>query len=278
MTAVPEDFVTSSCIGRDVHFGGELGNQLFQIAAVLGYAERHGVRPLFHPWRCAFSGRDYGRLFPALEQRDGLRPEQVFEQRSFRHGPIPRRHRCDLRGMFQSEKFFPENRERLREIFAAPPAIAARVDEVVRAHGLGEFSALHLRYYDRPVRDQTPVLHTLPDHYHLAALERMGRDLPVAVVTNNPARAGLLARRHLGGVRHVVLSAPDPLVDFYLLARAARLGISNSSFGWWAGWLNRTAPTVHAPDRRKWFSFLARADPYWDTADLYGPRFTEVAF
>lgn len=271
-----DDFVTSSCIGRDVLYGGEFGNQLFQTAAVLGYAERHGVRPLFHPWRCAFSGRDYGRLFTRLEQCEDIRPEHVFEQRSFRHEPIPHRPRCDLRGTFQSERFFPEDRARLRGLLAAPPGIAERVGRVAR--GLGDFVALHVRYYDRPHRDQTPVLHTLPDHYWLAAIARMDPTPPLVLVTNSPARASRFARRHLRGRDYRVQSDPDPLVDFYLLTRARQLAVASTSFGWWAGWLNQVAPTVFAPDRRKWFSFLARADPYWDTADLYGSRFTELPF
>jgi hypothetical protein len=98
------------------------------------------------------------------------------------------------------------------------------------------------------------------------------------LVTNNAFLASLFAQRDLQGTKLMVQSYADPLIDFYLLTRSRELAIGTSSFGWWAGWLNETASTVFAPDRRKWFSFLARNDPYWDTTDLYSARFTQVGF
>ena len=115
------DTVTSTCIGRDVPFGGEFGNQLFQIAAVLGYAERHGCTPAFHPWRCVFSGRDYGALYPKLPYTDAIRVGSVLVQRTSRYEVLPHRPRCDLQGMFQSERFFPSDHALLRDILACPP-------------------------------------------------------------------------------------------------------------------------------------------------------------
>lgn len=278
MSAVPSAIATSSCIGREVHFAGEFGNQLFQIAVVLGYAEAHGFLPVFPPWKCVFSGRDYGALFPALDYRDDIATRHLFEQSGFPHEVIPRLDDCDLRGMFQSEKFFPRDKAALRRIFAAPAAIAALVDQIIAEKNLGVFSALHLRYYDRPGQDATPVTYTLPDHYNLKALEKLDPETPLVLVTNHAARAWLFARQHLAHLRPVIQCHADPLVDFYLLTRASHLAIGNSSFGWWAGYLNETAPTVYGPTRRKWFSFVARDEPYWATDDLYSSRFTELSF
>src|SRR6476620_10699527 len=69
------DVVTSSGLGGY----GELGNQMFQVAAVLAYAAKTGKIASLPPWTCKISGRDYTRLFHHSVRQDllTLRPEGV---------------------------------------------------------------------------------------------------------------------------------------------------------------------------------------------------------
>jgi len=41
--------------------------------------------------------------------------------------------------------------------------------------------------------------------------------------------------------------------DFYMLTQAKYMIIPNSSFSWWAAWLNQNEPITIAPDR--WFNY-----------------------
>jgi len=59
--------------------------------------------------------------------------------------------------------------------------------------------------------------------------------------------------------------------DFYVVNQAKWLILSNSSFGWWAGWLNIYANKIIAP---KYWSRHNVSDGYWSTGDAYTRCFT----
>lgn len=59
--------------------------------------------------------------------------------------------------------------------------------------------------------------------------------------------------------------------DFYVVNQAKWLILSNSSFGWWCGWLNTTANLMIAP---KYWARHNISDGYWGTGDMYTTTFT----
>lgn len=54
--------------------------------------------------------------------------------------------------------------------------------------------------------------------------------------------------------------------DFYVVNQAKWLIISNSSFGWWAAWLNQNTKLTIAP---KYWSRHNVSNGYWATGDIY---------
>lgn len=54
--------------------------------------------------------------------------------------------------------------------------------------------------------------------------------------------------------------------DFYVVNQAKWLIISNSSFGWWAAWLNTKCNKILAP---KYWARHNVSDGYWATGDVY---------
>lgn len=59
--------------------------------------------------------------------------------------------------------------------------------------------------------------------------------------------------------------------DFYVVNKAKWLIISNSSFGWWAAWLNKEVNKIIAP---KYWARHNVSDGYWATGDAYTRCFT----
>lgn len=58
--------------------------------------------------------------------------------------------------------------------------------------------------------------------------------------------------------------------DFYVVNQSKWVIISNSTFGWWAAWLNTTANKIIAP---KYFSAHNTSDGFWGVGEVYSKRF-----
>ena len=269
------DFVTASCIGRR----GEFGNQLFQIAAVLGHAHRKGIEAVFRPWTCSLVGvRDYSVHYPNLNYRNHIHPLNTYEELRFAYDEIPSRPALDLIGSFQSEKYFLEIRDRVKELFREPAAIGAEVTALLKTRNISDYAVLQMRYNDRDGIDHNVLMHNLPEHYFIEAAKLLPKDGKIVIVTNSPTRGSLFAKRHLRDRDYLVSSSRNSLVDFYLITRARAVVISNSTFGWWGAYLNKNVDRVYAPLVRRWFGFPTRLDPRWSTEDLYPAHFVEVPF
>jgi hypothetical protein len=97
-----------------VVLGSGLGNRFFQVAAMLGYAERHGHTPVFVE---AFIGDNpshpgpYGilDLFPSIPiLRESVEWDTIKEVEEFTYRPFPSRTgHVRLLGSFQSHLYFP---------------------------------------------------------------------------------------------------------------------------------------------------------------------------
>jgi len=59
--------------------------------------------------------------------------------------------------------------------------------------------------------------------------------------------------------------------DFYVVNQAKWLIISNSTFGWWAAWLNNTANKILAP---KYFAAHNFSNGFWSVGESYTKKFS----
>jgi hypothetical protein len=59
--------------------------------------------------------------------------------------------------------------------------------------------------------------------------------------------------------------------DYYVVNQAKWLIISNSTFGWWAAWLNENTNKIIAP---KYWARHNVSDGYWSVGDSYTRCFT----
>jgi hypothetical protein len=61
--------------------------------------------------------------------------------------------------------------------------------------------------------------------------------------------------------------------DFYVVNKSKWLIISNSTFGWWAAWLNQDAKKILAP---KYFGSHNLSDGYWCVGEIFTSKFDYV--
>jgi len=257
---------------------GQFGNQLFFIAAVLGYAKRFDCQPILPRWFCVMRRRDYGELFPKIEKyRGDMNGTEVKVERCA-YGSVPFVYDADLNGFFQSEKNFDNVKDEIRELFSEPPAIANALDEYCREHGLSRFNAMHFRFYTSPDTDgfgQNETHVPLPDWYFLEAIERLSDGAPIVIATDDKERLrSFIERTRAKGIFHILTFA-DALLDFYMIARAEKIAIANSSFSWWAAYLSE-AKEIYAPPHSIWFSGPLASLPRLDMSDLYPAQFKEI--
>jgi hypothetical protein len=162
-----------------------------------------------------------------------------------------------LHGMFQSEKFFAPVAGEIRDCFrfrTPPPPAAADLAERIRS---GPSAAVHFRRGDY-VRDAAYArLIGTPDlDYYRRAIQLIRQRSPAATLyifsDDIDAVAGEFTP---AGAHHFV--RPDPAwsdaESLRLMSLCDHCVIANSTFSWWAAWLNPSVDKlVIAPD--PWFS------------------------
>lgn len=263
---------------------GRLGNQMFQYAAARGLAARLGV-PVALDTRGAIR-RGEGvltRVFDLpLAEPDRLPPDRKEAPlayglwRLFGRNPRFRRERglgynsgfeswgddSYLHGYWQSERYFAHVADAIRRDFAFPAFSNAQNEEMAAQIGDSLAISLHVRRGDY----LTLGAHAVCDEaYYAAALERVLDGLSgtprVFVFSDDPD----WAKENLPlPVEKIVVDFNGPETDFEdmrLMSLCLHNIIGNSSFSWWAAWLNAHAdkrvagpvqwfgnPKLHNPD------------------------------
>lgn len=273
---------------------GRLGNQMFQYAAARALADRCGSDVALDRRTALERGEGVlTRVFELeLVDPDPLPPARRAAPLSYAmwrvagRRPTFRRERglgfnpafetwgdgSYLHGYFQSERYFQSSAARIREDFAFPHFSSAQNAEMA-ARVMDETSiSLHVRRGDYLAQRAHPLC---DQAYYDAALAQVLDGLQgnptVFVFSDEPdwARDNLQVP-----VEKVVIDFNGPDQDFEdmrLMSLCRHNVIANSSFSWWAAWLNRSpAKRVAAP--LLWFG-----DPKLSNPDILPSDWLPIA-
>ena len=269
---------------------GRLGNQMFQYAVGRALADRAGV-PLALDSRGAIL-RGEGvltRVFdleladpvhlPPLKQTNPLR-YAIWRGIGQKVGAKPyfRRERglgynpafedwgdnSYLHGYWQSQKYFQNSAERIRSDFTFPAFSNQQNSEMAARIAESTAISLHVRRGDY----LTFAAHVLCDQaYYDAALAKVLDGLqgdPIVYVFSDDPQ---WAKDNLSlPCEKVVVDFNGPETDFEdmrLMSLCQHNIIGNSSFSWWAAWLNQT-PGRRVAGPAKWFG-----DPKLSNPDIF---------
>jgi hypothetical protein len=251
---------------------GNLGNQLFQFAALRGIAANRGYTWQMPP-EDSTRVHDYAiqRLFSLnsiTELNVGYSPFETylpvngdgenstdyhFDSNFFNNCPD----NVNINGFFQSEKYFKHISSKLKaDLQFKQNFIDLEIEKLSQFDY--DFIALHIRrgdYLHFP--EHHPVLDT---SYYIEALADCP-DLPIVVFTND--KDWVLKSKFLDKFNYIVSDFSDYGHDLYLMTKAKKVIIANSSFSWWGAWLS-DATEIFAP--KKWFGPKLS---HQDTSDLY---------
>jgi hypothetical protein len=284
-----------------VRLQGGLGNQLFQYAAARHLAQAHGttlaldVTSLAGRLVSAGSGqpqrqfelnalRTKGAIWrlptKPLATRIGIKVSERLPSRLAPWFGVFREHHFHfsrtffnlpsdiyLIGYFQSERYFSAVAETIREelqpcderLLHQAQLDIARVRRPDRC-----LVSVHLRRTDYLAAAAIGEVHGLGDDYYGPAMARFGPNVDFLVFSDDLA----WCRNNMRGDNIFYCSTGRALDDLLRMSLCDHHIIANSTFSWWAAWLDRKASKIVIAPRR-WFG--PASSHYNETADLLPP-------
>lgn len=279
-----------------VELNGGLGNQLFQYAAGLSLALHHNVPLKVNP--SSFSQPDvitgtqrhfelnnfedtpaiatqpeiqrflhmpairtfYEKLFP-------FHKRSIYKEKAITFDPhfYNSRKNVYLKGNRQSEKYFIKHSEVIRDKFRLKASVVQPVEDYALQMRNSGSVAIHIRRGDYLTNIAMDVLGLIPLEHYKNAFEYLKKrtEINKAYIFSDDIE-WVKANLHLdGGTEYVSGERTSSAIeDFYLISQCKHQVIANSTFSWWAAWLNpNPGKIVIAP--KKWYNNA----PY-DTRDL----------
>ena len=260
---------------------GRLCNQMFQYAALKGIARNTGVDCCIPHYTQAV---DDGignmlrtELFDSfdLDVKIGLlnnghapvvnERHFHFDEELFKMCPD----HVDLRGYFQTEKYFKHIEKEIRSDFTFKDEILNPCKEMIES--VENPIALHVRRGDYIKNAENHF--NLPIEYYDAALGKFDDDRNVIVFSDDPLWC------HDEGIfvddRFIISENEDNRVDLCLMSLCNDFIIANSTYSWWGAWLSpHPNKKVIAPVQ--WFGKTGYTKDH-DTKDLIPETWTRIS-
>lgn len=256
------------------HLMGQLGNQFFILAAAHSLAWEYGVDPIFPDLASSSNEPLFNiplnreKLFFHLNASSLPREAgYIYREPDFCFQPIDYHPNMVLYGWFQSEKYFRKYKEKIIDLFAPPAQIEAYLNtQYAELLAYPKTVSVHMRTYQvEPTSEQREAYISYGREYIERAMALFPDDSLFVIFSNKME----WAKEELKGIdKNLYFVEGEPHYhDLYLMSKCKDQIICNSSFSWWAAYLNKN------PDKRvivppQWFS------PSYirDTRDLIPPE------
>lgn len=225
---------------------GRLGNQLFQIAAVIGTAKANNKGYCFPKWE------HQGDFINYLPECD-LQFCKPLQEKGFNYSPLKVEDgNHDLKGYFQSYKYWKD-----KDIL--PYFQFKKQEEPLN------FVSVHVRRTDYT---EKPNYHTnldINNYYKHIVKHFLGKDI---LIFSDDIE---FCKKHFKGPGCYFSEGRTPIEDLRLMSLCEHNVIANSSFSWWGAYLNKNPDKkVIAP--KAWFG----PDGPKDTSDLIPKEWIRV--
>jgi len=246
---------------------GNLGNQMFQYAALQGVAHNRGF-----DWKVPppeYFGKNYSILKSSIYDCFYLdltidkhiaifngpskgESHHGFDEDLFNNCPDD----INLSGYFQSYKYFEDIKNKIKRDFTFLPTSTEIIPQK-------NTLAIHIRRTDYL---GLPEYHTnLSEDYYKSALDSIGQFSEAIVFSDDIEWCKTLPL-----FKNFNFSVGTPYFDLQLMSKCDKHIIANSSFSWWAAWLSESDSVV-AP--KQWFG---PALPEHNPEGYYLPSWTVI--
>jgi hypothetical protein len=191
------------------------------------------------------------KLLPAHKRNVYVEPHYHYDSNFFKAGK-----NVYLKGGWQSEKYFAPYREELVSILEMKEELVTRVKNKALEFQQQPTVGVHIRRGDYLRKQIILEWHgVLGRDYYAQAFEIMSKHFPRLKIAYFTDDVDWVEKELLpiapGEIISGTISRTGP-EDFYLMSQCTHNIIANSSFSWWAAWLNKNpSKMVIAP--KKWF-------------------------
>lgn len=255
---------------------GRLANQLFQVAATLGMAQRGTMQAqtryglVMQTCEAAFPDWQYEKYFD-MQLTHGCAWGPVVKEEHFHHYDWQLKESCDLLGYMQSEKYFPDYNP---FVFKQEFIDLVLTKLPIELRGPTENILIHIRRGDY-VGNQH--YYQLPITYYIDALERFfpgWYDTKNLIIISDDIP---YCRIHFGCLTNVFFADDfDEIESIALASLCDNYILSNSSFSWWGAWLGeKTWPRSRKRIIHPGHLFAGPSLGGNDTKDFWPARWTE---
>ena len=242
----------------------ELGNNLFQIAATSALAWDHQAKPYFPDLvQIVDNGMplNYAHVFFRCSSKTPKGSIQyqwrLPTSSNFCYTPIPYKPNMKVQeSTYQSEKYFVHHRARILHLFAPLPEdltyIKAKYGTILdNPCTVG----VQIRWFGRKRDEPWNTYLVQYGHDYLSQAVKLFPEDALFIVSSNNE---VFARENFPkDLKNVIFLQNEPhYIDLYVLSLCKHQIISNSSFGWWAAWLNQN-PEKIVVTPQEWI------DPTW---------------
>lgn len=223
-------------------FEGQIGNQLFVVAATLGFAWDYNARPIFPNLSMEKNRTSYNRglLFYRLDHSPSPRPlEYIFREKIWYSADRIPFYGNDLmiEGYFQSWKHFHSHRDELLAVLAPSPFVADYLSEKYgNLISNPKTVAIHIRTSGKMPHEKRyqPFLGI---EYVKRATDLFPGDFLFIIFSDRIN----WCKKHLSSLNRnfIFIEGNDGIEDLFLMSMMRHIIISNSTYSWWGAYLNQ---------------------------------------
>lgn len=254
---------------------GRLGNELFQYAAVIGYAEKHGIEfsfprktndpiwnPVHMPWL-------YNQKW--VEGREDVLLNEVWNaEQHYQEIPFKeewRDRQIVLNGYWQSYKYFDFCRDKVISLFAYPWELKKGVCSIhVRR---GDYLLYPTKHPVVTIEYLKAAVMTMLENKGINRFRFFSDDIQWCM------GAGLQLNHTFRNLEIEYSTGRTETEDLIEMSCCEHNIISNSTMSWWAAELNRNEKkVVISPSRKNWFG----PDNPYKVDDLYRENVIEIFY
>lgn len=220
---------------------GQLGNQLFEYATCRSIAEKHGYNfhITFYPiykqiqrFNISFGKQD-GEIHHTLNSDYCI--NYLYNHKKLPTDFLNIKDNTRLIGYFQQSAFFDFNFKNIQKWFSTDNIIDLELFKQLY-NKYQNYCFIHIRGGDF----KDIVSYKLPVKYYKQAILEF-KNLKFVIVTDDPCYSQTMF------TEYDIISSDDYLIDFKLLQTAKYVISSNSTFSWWASYLNTSSDKIIYP-------------------------------